>query len=180
MTEEKLLHRLRRHKQDALEALIGQYNNYVCAVIINTLGQNFSQEDVKEIASDVFLAVWDHADAIHLGKLKAYLGTAARNKSKDFRRKQQTLPMDLDEVPALTDGKTPESQLLRQEQQELVRKAVLELPQPDREIFLRYYYYLQTSAQIAEAMGMEDSTVRGRLMRGRNHLKQMLLKEGIV
>jgi RNA polymerase sigma-70 factor (ECF subfamily) len=61
-----------------------------------------------------------------------------------------------------------------------VRQAVLELPQPDREIFLRYYYYLQTSSQIAEAMGMEDSTVRGRLMRGRNHLKQMLLKEGIV
>lgn len=180
MTEENLIKRMKRQKPDALEALIQQYNNYVCTIIINTLGSGYNMEDVKELASDVFMAVWTHADSLHVGKVKSYIGTTARNKSKDFLRKRKTLEMDLDEVPMLTDGQTPESQLLKQEQIKVVREAVLNMPQPDREIFLRYYYYLQTSVHIAEAMGMADSTVRGRLKCGRARLKQALLKEGIV
>ena len=47
----------------------------------------------------------------------------------------------------------------------------------DREIFLRYYYYLQTTDQIAETMGIPPSTVRSRLSRGRKTLKETLSKE---
>lgn len=88
--------------------------------------------------------------------------------------------MDLDELPALAEGDSPENRVLRREQARLVREAVLGMSQPDREIFLRYYYYLQTSAQIAREMGMEDSTVRVRLMRGRNTLKKTLWKEDVL
>ena len=180
MTDEMLLARLKRHKPDALDALIQKYNSYVCAIIIRTLGENYEIEDVKELASDVFLAVWNHADSILSDNLKSYLAMTARNKTLDFLRKSRILPMDIDELPALSDGNTPEAQVLKHEQAQIVRKAVLDMPQPDREIFLRYYYYLETSTQIAAAMGMDDSTVRGRLMRGRNRLKQALIKEGIV
>ena len=180
MTEEALIKRLKRQRPDALEAMIQQYNNYVCTIIINTVGTGFNMEDVKELASDVFMAVWNHADSLHTGKVKSYIGTTARNKSKDFLRKRKTLEMDIDEIPMLTSGQTPESQLLKQEQIKAVRMAVLNMTEPDREIFLRYYYYLQTSIQIADAMNMEANTVRGRLKRGREKLKQVLLKEGIV
>ncbi len=179
MNEEHLIKRLKRKRSDALEALIMQYNNYVCTVIINVLGSGCNAEDVKELASDVFMAIWTHADSIQPGKLKAYIGTTARNRSKDFLRKRRTLEMDLEELPMLTDGQTPESELMKQERITAVRMAVLEMPQPDREIFLRHYYYLQTSAQIAAVLGMKDSTVRARLLRGRNKLRQMLMKEGI-
>ena len=54
------------------------------------------------------------------------------------------------------------------------------MEQPDREIFLRYYYYLQSSAEIAQAMGMGASAVRARLMRGRNVLRNKLCKEEIL
>lgn len=62
----------------------------------------------------------------------------------------------------------------------LVREAVLEMEQPDREIFLRRYYYLQSSVQIGQALNMEPGTVRIRLMRGRNVLKQKLRKEDVL
>ncbi|MFQ8767443.1 MAG: sigma factor-like helix-turn-helix DNA-binding protein [Oscillospiraceae bacterium] len=44
-------------------------------------------------------------------------------------------------------------------------KALLALSGEDREIFYRFYDLAQTAAQIAEAMQMNASTVRSRLMR---------------
>lgn len=179
LTEEKMLRHLRNQKADALEAMIQQYNSYVAAVVSAVLGDGRKLEDVEELVSDVFAAAWNHGAAIQPGKLKAYLGAIARNRAKSFLRKQRELPMDLDEIPALTDGQTPEDQLLRQEQQDLVRQAVLQMSHPDQEIFLRYYYYLQTTGEIARAMEMEPGTVRIHLMRGRNKLKQTLWKEDV-
>lgn len=180
MTEEKLLSRLKAQDAKALERMIDQYSVYVGAVIAAVLGPSRRIEDVEELASDVFLAVWNHAGAVTPGKLKAYLGASARNAAKSFLRKQRQLPMDLDQLPGLTQGETPENQVLRLEQARLVREAVLEMEQPDREIFLRRYYYLQSSAQIGQALDMEPGTVRIRLMRGRNLLKQKLRKEDIL
>lgn len=180
MTEEKLLSRMKKRDSRALERMIDQYSAYVASVIGAVLGESRRTEDVEELASDVFLSVWNHAGQVTPGKLRPYLGAAARNAAKSFLRKRRELPMDLDEVPGLTAGDDPEDQVLLREQARLVREAVLEMEQPDREIFLRRYYYLQSSTQIAQAMDMEPGTVRIRLMRGRNVLKQKLWKEDIL
>ena len=50
----------------------------------------------------------------------------------------------------------------------------------DREIFLRYYYYLQPAPEIAQAMGLTHGAVRTRLSRGRAALKKTLLQEDAV
>jgi DNA-directed RNA polymerase specialized sigma24 family protein len=42
---------------------------------------------------------------------------------------------------------------------------------------LRYYYYLQSTDQVAAQMGIPAATVRSRLARGREILKQKLSKE---
>jgi RNA polymerase sigma-70 factor (ECF subfamily) len=47
----------------------------------------------------------------------------------------------------------------------------------DREIFLRYYYYLETTDEIAQKMHLSGSAVRSRLTRGRKTLKTILSKE---
>lgn len=180
MTEEKLLSRMKKRDSRALERMIDQYSAYVASVIGAVLGESRRTEDVEELASDVFLSVWNHAGQVTPGKLRPYLGASARNAAKSFLRKQRELPMDLDEVPGLTAGDDPENQVLLREQARLVREAVLEMEQPDREIFLRRYYYLQSSSQIAQALDMEPGTVRIRLMRGRNVLKQKLWKEDIL
>lgn len=179
MTEERWIAQMKKRDVRALEKLIERYNGYVSAIVTAVLGPQGNPEDVEELVSDVFLAIWNHADALTPGKLRPYLGAAARNRAKSFLRQQKTLPMDLDEIPVPADHNTPESQLLHREQRQLVRDTVLNLPQPDREIFLRYYYYLQTSEQIAGAMGLTASNVRVRLMRGRTALKQTLCEKGV-
>ena len=177
MDEEALLRQLRRRKPEALEQLIRQYNGYVAAIIRGILGPAYSDMDVEELVSDVFIALWNHAEALKPGHTKAYIGATARNHAKSFLRKRQILPMDLDALPPLTSGDSPEEQFLVQEQARLVREAVEQMGEPNREIFLRYYYYFQPTAQIAQALNMEPGAIRARLMRGRDALKATFWKE---
>ena len=68
--------------------------------------------------------------------------------------------------------------LEEREQAELVRRALGELERPDRELFVRHYYYGQTVARAAEEMGLNPSAAKTRLRRGREKLKEHLRKAG--
>ena len=179
MTEEKMLSRLKRGKTDALEALIDQYNGYVSSIVTYIIGTSGTQQDVEELVSDVFFSIWNHANALKPGKVKPYIGAAARNRAKSFLRANRELPMDPDELP-LPVGDNTENTLLLKEQQQYLYKAISNLPPPDKEIFLRYYYYFQSSVDIARELDMTPGTVRTHLMRGRNKLKEKLIQEDVL
>ena len=53
-------------------------------------------------------------------------------------------------------------------------QAVESMGEPDREIFLRFYYLFQTMEEIALQMRMPLGTVKTKLYRGRKRLKAML------
>ena len=48
--------------------------------------------------------------------------------------------------------------------------------QPDKEIFIRRYYLLESSREIGQSLGMEENAVNVRLSRGRAKLKQQFLQ----
>lgn len=177
MTDEQLLRRLKAQQPDALEELMARYRRMVYITVAGVLGGAGTPPDVEEIAQDTFLAVWRHAEVIQSGKLRAYLATTARNKAKSFLRARRELPMDLDTVELPDNGCSLDEMLEREETARAVRKAIHRMRPRDREIFLRYYYYLQTTDQIAETLGIPPSTVRSRLSRGRKMLKEILSKE---
>lgn len=172
-----MLRHLQSGQPEALEALMAKYRRYVYTIIANILGSAGRPPDVEELTADTFYAVWRHANAIHSGKLKAYLCTTARNTAKTFLRKDRELPMDLDSIELPDDGDSLDETLMQQELATRVRRAIHKMRPKDREIFLRYYYYLQTAEQIALHMSMPAGTVRSRLSRGRKILKTMLEKE---
>ena len=177
MREAEQMARLRNRDQDALEQLSAQYRPYVCAILTNMLQDVGTRSDVEELSADVFLALWQNADKVEPGKLRPWLGTAARNRAKVWLRKRRELPMDLDEIELPDFSGGPEDSVLRRELAEAVRKAVNSLRAKDREIFLRYYFYLQSTERIARELGMAESSVRSRLSRGREALRKRLEKE---
>ena len=76
------------------------------------------------------------------------------------------------------DGPGPAEALEQTERAELVRALLDQLSPQDRAIFLRHYYYGQTAAEIGGALAMNPSTVKVRLHRGREKLKELLLERG--
>ena len=177
MLDSTLLRRLQSREQDALELLTKKYQSYVCTILSNMISGVGTYDDVEELCSDTFLSVWQNAAAIEPGKLKPYLGAAARNKAKSWLRKRRELPMDLDEIEIPDDSLPLEEKANQAELARRVRRAVDEMPSRDREIFLRYYYYLQTAETISSELGIPAATVRSRLARGREQLKKTLCKE---
>ena len=60
---------------------------------------------------------------------------------------------------------------------EAVKQMVERLEEPDRTILLRYYYFYQKTDEIARDMGMKPATVRTKLARSRQKLKEWLTQE---
>ena len=177
MDERHALRGLTQRKEEALAWFIRRYAPYVNTIVFNILGEAMSVRDVEEVSSDVFLVLWNNADRVRPGKVKAYLSGVARNKARD-RLRQTGRELPLEEDILLTADTDMEHDLEVREQARLVKQAIQNMDQPDREIFLRHYYYGQPLSRIAEEMEMNLSTVKTRLRRGRSKLKDELRKGG--
>ena len=177
MTEAEALRKLKRGKEDALAWFIDRYAAYVGTILFHITSAAASDADREELASDVFLAFWRSASFVSLGKEKAYLGAIARNKGKEFLRGRKIELVLEDDVLSIA-GEDPERDLAAKELSLFVRETIFSLEAPDREIFLRHYYGYQKVSAIAEEMGMNPSTVKTRLCRGRKKLKELLCKGG--
>ena len=86
--------------------------------------------------------------------------------------------MPLEDDVILISEENLEQNFEDREQAQFIREAVLAMQYPDREIFLRYYYYYQPVAEIASEMNINVSTVKMKLHRGRKALKEKLSKGG--
>lgn len=177
MNDASALRALKRGEEKALEWIIDRYSAYVGTIIGNILGDFMTTADIEEVVSDVFLLLWRNSEKIRQGKLKAYLGGLARNKAKEkLRTAKQDIPLEEDMI--LISNENPERDFSAKEQARFIRLALAKMPYPDREIFIRHYYYYQTVEALAREMGMNPSTVKTKLRRGREKLKEALLEGG--
>lgn len=180
MTDERILQKMRSGDPAGLEALMDAYIPYVSCVVWNILRDSMTPEDAEEVVSDVFLAAWNRASDVRPECTKAWLGAVARNAARSkLRTAGGELPLEED-VLEIPDELTPDTQAERAEERRLVRRAVDSLGEPDREIFLRHYYYAQSLREISHTMGLNESTVKTKLRRGRLRLKTILLRWGVA
>ena len=172
MSDEKmLLHKLQIHDEAALRKAIELYTPYLNTVIYQAVGAAISREDMEEIVADVFVSLWRNSERIdpQKGTLRSYIAAAARKLA--FKRLSSlhiTVPleeMDPAEEPTAAEV-NPEEQFLWD--------CVKELGEQDFELFIRYYKYGETLKQISSVTGLKLSTVKTRLSRGKQKLKQIL------
>lgn len=173
MTEAKALRQLQQGSAEALKWFINKYTPYVSTVIYNIIGSAMSSADVEEVTSDVFFALWENAGKVNSGSVRGYLGSIARNKAKNKFREAGS-DLSLDEELYISEDLPLEEQHIEKELQAVVRREVMDMTEPDREILLRYYYYYQPIPRIAREMGMTAANIKVRLHRARNALRSTL------
>ena len=127
--------------------------------------------------SDVFVTLWRNTDKIIEGKLKGYLCSIARTKTLDKLYYIKEPPLDIDNLQ-LEDDFYVEGIAEANETAEVLQQLISEIPEPDREILIRYYYYRQTAPQIAEKLGIKLPTVKSKLQRTREKLRRKLTERG--
>jgi RNA polymerase sigma-70 factor (ECF subfamily) len=174
--EQYLIQQIKSGSQKALETVIDRYGSYVKAIAANIIKPPMTDADVEEVVSDVFLSLWSHPGDPDRGSLKGYLAAITRNKARDrLRRFHIEVPLESDclEVPVEDSCRQIELAQLK----EAVKQVVDRLEEPDRTILLRYYYFYQKTDAIARDMGMNPATVRTKLARSRQKLKEWLTQE---
>ena len=173
--EEEIVERLRRGDPAGLEALMDRYAPFVSAVAARILPGR--QEEWEEVAADVFLAAWKDRKKLRSGQVKGWLATVARNRAFNRRRdRREDLPLEEDAL--LLSPDSPHVEAEQGELREVLSRALGSLDRADRELFVRHYYYGQTVARAAEEMGLNLSTAKTRLRRGRERLKDYLQEVG--
>jgi len=176
VTDDNIVKNLKKSKISALEQLIDKYSRYAAAIVKNILRNR--EEDCEELVSDVFFAVWENRLTLRPESLKSYIGTVARNKAFNLLRKdKETLPLEediliFDEDIALCAE--------RKDMADRLRSALDTLDPLHKELFIRHYYYGFTLAEAAKDMGINPSTAKTWLCRGREALRKVLSEEDFL
>lgn len=176
LTEDQLLlQKVLRDPQSGLEQILLLYGGTLHALVRRILPD---ARDAEECLSDVLVQCWQKAAELEQEKinLKGWLIVTARNKAIDrYRRLRKDAAEPLPEDFELIAKELVEPN--RSEAEEIIAELVDAMGQPDREIFIRRYYGLQSSREIGLALRMEEHAVNVRLSRGRARLKLQFLKQ---
>ena len=169
--EIKLLLRLKNKERNAIDEAIEVYTPYLSTVLYNMAGNRLPKEDIEEIISDVFVMLWKNAKLIDLkkGTIRSYIAAAARNFALKKLNKQT-------DYTCLDDIEIPDEASMTEANAEnhIIWDAVMRLGEPDNEIFVRYYKFDEKLKDIAKATGLNISTIKTKLSRGKRKLKRML------
>lgn len=160
-----------------VEKAVRRFTPYVATVITRTLSGWACREDVEELTADVFLKLWEHwAELDRERDLRPWLATVARNRATDWLRCHHPGDPLPPELPDPAPG--PAELAERREWARRLWSAVDNLPEPDRSLFLRYYYQEEKLKTIAGELGLSQSAAKQRLFRGRKALKAALREGG--
>ena len=182
MNEEKLVGRLKKKDEKALEETVRHYTPLVATIIYNVSNGTMSKEDIEEVTSDVFITLWNNTEKIIPDKLKGYIcciaKTRALNKLKATSRKDvislddYEFSEDIEDDFSITD-ETEQKDIGRE-----LRDIIEKIDEPDKTILIRYYYYYQSTTKIAQIMNIKVETVKTKLKRTREKIRTMLSEGG--
>lgn len=179
--EKRLAEELKQGSTAALNEIMDGLSGYVCTVVRNFSRGTFSEDEIDELAGDVFFKLWQSREKLdeEIG-LKAYLSAIARNSVKNRLRDMPEKASSLDDIsePEIADGHSVEDQAELNEIMRCVDEGLQTLSEKERRSFSRFYFFGERTSDIANAMSIPPSTVRTLLSTARSKLKEFLMKRG--
>ena len=172
--EDKLIYRAQSGDEGAFAELMREYYPFVYTIVIG--GVN-NPHDAEEVVQDTFLSAYRGLTQLEdATKFKSWLAEIARNCARQWLRKQRGETVPLNEVSEgiLQTEDSPDEQLARQEQRELIRRTMETLPQKDRDIARAFYLEGVSYDELIRAHGLSYNAIALRLFRIKRQLSKRL------
>jgi RNA polymerase sigma factor (sigma-70 family) len=183
----KLIARAKAGEEKAFRKLLGKYQGSVFSICLRMVRE---REQASDLAQDVFLKVFTMLDRYDPAyAFSSWLFKITSNLCIDYLRKRriETYPMD-----APLNGNegeytrqyespdpTPETLMIRKQQMASLREAIETLPAHYRMIILLRHQENLSYDEIAETLDIPLGTVKARIHRAREMLKDRLKREDI-
>ena len=186
-SDAELVERILRGEGELFDLLFDRYRVRLHRYLLRYVGD---PEDARDVTQEVFLKLWGALDSFDPRyRFSTWAFRIAGNAGIDHIRRRKvrpapiSLPVDEDgetRQPDLPDGRpdplaTLESHRLTRE----IDAAILRLPDDYRELLSLRHYGEMPYEEIAELKGMPLGTVKNKLFRARQALRDLLPK-GIV
>jgi RNA polymerase sigma factor (sigma-70 family) len=159
----------------AFEAIVQKYQSFICAITFSATGDVGKSE---VLAQETFINAWkDLAKLKDLNKFQGWLNGIARNvirnsfrsQKKDFISKATSIDQLKD---AGSDDSGPVETVITKEQQNIVRRALQQIPEQYREPLVLFYRQGQSVKTVAQQLNLSEEAVKQRLSRGRKLIKE--------
>ncbi|MEJ2758744.1 MAG: sigma-70 family RNA polymerase sigma factor [Anaerolineales bacterium] len=169
-----LIEQAQQGNRDAFGELVLMHYQGAINVVYRLSGDLQFAED---IAQETFIRVWDKLHTYRpVGSFRSWVYRIATNAALDtLRRKREEV--DIEDVPLSAPGSGVEQTIIRQQQAELVRQAVVELPEASRVVLVLREYEGLSYQEIADSLQIPVGTVMSRLSYARGALKKTLRRQ---
>lgn len=176
VSDTDLLRSVARGDEQALAAIYDRYRLILFGLILRILHDRQEAEDVLQ---EAFLQVWRRATDFDESRGRAFtwLVTIARSRALDRLRSLGSRAKLADEVVAHSLGDAAgdaAADALRSEQGVIVRRALAELPEEQRQALFLAYFEGLTQSEIADRLGDPLGTVKTRMRSGLIRLRELL------
>lgn len=156
--------------------------------MLNSLSYSLlsSFEDAEECVNDTYLAAWNRMPTERPLYLGAFLSKIVRCLSIDrYRAAHRAKRGGVDALTAeleecIPDTSTPDSELENGRLRESIDRFLRSLDEEKRAMFVRRYFFSQTTQYIADRLGVGESKVKTALYRMRVELRRRLESEGLL
>jgi RNA polymerase sigma-70 factor (ECF subfamily) len=174
--DESLLKELSLDPEKGLTRLMDTYMGLVYSIVKNKLGLIFGKEDIEECVSTVFFEFFKQRDSIDLskGSIKSFLAVIAKRRAVDLYREKCKAVNKTEYIDGNTFECVKELCMMDIETKHVLIEGIKDLGSPDSEIFIRKYYFGQSTKMIADLLGIKVNTIDKKISRGLVKLREAL------
>lgn len=176
ISDSALLYRIQKNDQTALTLLYDRYRATLFGLLFRILQNRSEAEDILQ---EVFFQVWQQANNFDeaRGKPYSWLVSITHSRAIDRLRYLKTRTQTTEKLktynPICTSSKI-EQNLIFYKRRKLVRKALNQLPENQRDLLLMAYFEGYSQSEIAILIGVPFGTVKTRMRSGIKSLRDAL------
>ena len=157
-----------------IETLMRKHGNEVLRTAYSYVKDKFTAEDIFQ---EVFIKVYKNLENFRdESDIKTWIIRITINTAKDYLKSaysRKVVPMmEFKEDQMVSDNDFEEIE--NRDRDEQVKKTVMSLPEQYREVLLCVYYHDMSVADTAKSLGIAEGTVKSRLSRARDMMKNKL------
>jgi RNA polymerase sigma-70 factor, ECF subfamily len=173
-------------REDAFEELVRRYQRPIAAYVYRMVGD---YEAALDLTQEVFIKVYNSLRRYRSEfKFSTWIYKIAHNSAVDHLRRYsnraQALTSEFDgeqyDLPLESRRLSPEQESERTERRAEIEQVVRGLPVAYRELVLLRHSHDMSYDEIAEVTGLPLGTVKNRLFRARETMRQQFIQRGIT